>query len=155
MYLPKETLTIDDTRLIGYWHDNKVPVYEVTTVHGLNQIVGHIKHNNANHGTVLYRGQANLHERLIPSILHGSPTHSELVKRADELSKHIECFVLLFNGICQRRKSAQHIKSTCNCLATRAAVTSAFSFSVLFIACCAATARERMRAGEIYGYADR
>lgn len=46
-------------------------------------------------------------------------------------------------------------KSTCNCLATRAAVTSAFSFSVLFIACCAATARERMRAGEMYGYADR
>ena len=93
MYLPKETLTIDDTRLIGYWHDNKVPVYEVTTVHGLNQIVGHIKHNNANHGTVLYRGQANLHERLIPSVLHGSPTHSELVKRADELSKHIEAII--------------------------------------------------------------
>lgn len=67
----------------------------------------------------------------------------------------LECFVLLFNGICQRRKSAQHSKSTCNCLATRAAVTSAFSFSVLFIACCAATARERMRAGEMYGYADR
>lgn len=69
--------------------------------------------------------------------------------------KAAECFVLLFNGICQRRKSAQHSKSTCNCLATRAAVTSAFSFSVLFIACCAATARERMRAGEMYGYADR
>lgn len=67
----------------------------------------------------------------------------------------LECFVLLFNGICQRRKSAQHSKSTCNCLATRAAATSAFSFSVLFIACCAATARERMRAGEMYGYADR
>lgn len=66
-----------------------------------------------------------------------------------------QCFVLLFNGICQRHKSAQHSKSTCNCLATRAAVTSAFSFSVLFIACCAATARERMRAGEMYGYADR
>lgn len=66
-----------------------------------------------------------------------------------------KCFVLLFNGICQRRKSAQHSKSTCNCLATRAAVTSAFSFSVLFIACCAATVRERMRAGEMYGYADR
>ena len=67
----------------------------------------------------------------------------------------IICFVLLFNGICQRHKSAQHSKSTCNCLATRAAVTSTFSFSALFIACCAATARERMRAGEMYGYADR
>lgn len=71
------------------------------------------------------------------------------------LDLSMECFVLLFNGICQRRKSAQHSKSTCNCLATRAAVTSAFSFSALFIACCAATARERMRAGEMYGYADR
>lgn len=93
MYLPKKTLRIDGTRLIGYWHDNKVPVYEVTTVHGLNQMVGHIKHNNANYGTVLYRGQANLHESLIPSILHGAPTHFELVKRTDELSKYIEAIV--------------------------------------------------------------
>lgn len=93
MYLPKETSGISGTRLIGYWHDNKVPVYEVTTVHGLNQIVGYIKHNNANHGTVLYRGQANLYESLIPSILHGAPTHSELVKRSNELSKYIEAII--------------------------------------------------------------
>ena len=55
-----------------------------------------------------------------------------------DLLKYKKRFVLLFNGICQRRKSAQHSKSTCNCLATRTAVTSAFSFSVLFIAYCAA-----------------
>lgn len=93
MYLPKETSDINGTRLIGYWHDNKVPVYEVTTVHGLNQMVGYIKHNNANHGTVLYRGQANLHESLIPSILHGAPTHFELLKRNNELSKYIDAII--------------------------------------------------------------
>ena len=96
-------------------------------------------------------------ERLIPR----NPTEDCIAPKIQKFEmqilqpEHIKCFVLLFNGICQRHKSAQHSKSTCNCLATRAAVTSAFSFSVLFIACCAATARERMRADEMYGYADR
>ena len=55
------------------------------------------------------------------------------------------CFSTVFaNGI-----KAHHIaKSTCNHLAVRAAVTSAFSYSVLFIACRAVNARERMRAHE-------
>ena len=59
------------------------------------------------------------------------------------------CFSTVFaNGI-----KAHHIaKSTCNHLAVRAAVTSAFSYSVLFIACRAVNARERMRAGEMYRY---
>ena len=62
------------------------------------------------------------------------------------------CFSTVFaNGTI-----AHHIaKSTCNHLAVRAAVTSAFSYSVLFIACCAVNARERTRAGEMCGYADR
>ena len=91
MYLPKKLSSIEDTRLIGYWHEDKVPVYEVTTVHGLNQIVGYVKHTNANHGTVLYRGQARLHEKLIPSILHGNPTKAELHTRNRELSKYVKC----------------------------------------------------------------
>lgn len=90
MYIPKELSSIEDTRLVGYWHNNKVPVYEVTTVHGLNQIVGYVKHTNANHGTVLYRGQARLHEKLIPSILHGSPTKLELKTRNQELSNYVK-----------------------------------------------------------------
>ena len=59
------------------------------------------------------------------------------------------CFSTVFtNGT-----KAHHIaKSTCNHLVVRAAVTSAFSYPVLFIACCAATARERTRAGEMYRY---
>ncbi|MCB7049535.1 recombinase family protein [Intestinimonas butyriciproducens] len=62
------------------------------------------------------------------------------------------CFSTVFaNGT-----KAHHIaKSTCNHLAVRAVVTSAFSYSVLFIACCAVNARERTRAGEMYGYADK
>lgn len=30
MYLPKKLSSIEDTCLIGYWHEDKVPVYEVT-----------------------------------------------------------------------------------------------------------------------------
>ena len=90
MYLPKELASIEDTRLVGYWHDGKVPVYEVTTVHGLNQMVGYVKHTNANDGTVLYRGQARLYEKLIPSILHENPTEAELKTRSQKLSNYAE-----------------------------------------------------------------
>ena len=93
MYLPKEMSQIDDTRLIGYWHGKTIPVYDVTSIHGLNQIIGYVKHTNANNGTVLYRGQAHLHEKLIPSILHGSPSHDDVEIRNRNLKETIESIV--------------------------------------------------------------
>ena len=89
MYIPKELTSIENTRLIGYWNNDQTPVYEVTSVHGLNQIIGYIKHTNADYGTVLYRGQARLHEKLIPSILHGNPDEKELKKRNKNLKNHV------------------------------------------------------------------
>lgn len=89
MYIPKELTSIEHTRLIGYWNNEQTPVYEVTSVHGLNQIIGYVKHTNADYGTVLYRGQARLHEKLIPSILHGNPDEKELKKRNKNLKKHV------------------------------------------------------------------
>lgn len=89
MYLPKELISIKDTRLIGRWHNDTVPVYEVTTVHGLNQIVGYVKHINSGLGTVLYRGQAHLHEKLIPSILHGKLEPNQLQQRENHLLSYI------------------------------------------------------------------
>lgn len=89
MYIPKELTSIENTRLIGYWNNDQTPVYEVTSIHGLNQIIGYIKHTNADYGTVLYRGQARLHEKLIPSILHGSPDKTELKKRNQSLKKYV------------------------------------------------------------------
>lgn len=93
MYLPKEMSQIDDTRLIGHWHGNTIPVYDVTSIHGLNQIIGYVKHTNANNGTVLYRGQAHLHEKLIPSILHGNPSPAEIVDRSKKLQDTINSIV--------------------------------------------------------------
>lgn len=87
MYRP-ENLSINGTRYLGRWN-NIVPVYDVFTMHGLNAIVGCVKHNNAEYGTVLYRGQANLHEKLIPSILHGNPDKKEIGKREKAVSVYI------------------------------------------------------------------
>ena len=79
---------------------------------------------------------------IIDIFLVGKPGESPLGNITDVLY----CFSTVFaNGT-----KAHHIaKSTCNHLAVRAAVTSAFSYFVLFIACCAVNARERTRAGEI------
>ena len=47
---------------------NSVPVYEVSTMYGLNQLIGHAKFNNKEYGEVLCRGEATLHKGLIPSL---------------------------------------------------------------------------------------
>lgn len=44
---------------IGVW-ENKVPVFDVKDMYGLNQLVGYVKLINAETGTVLFRGQSKL-----------------------------------------------------------------------------------------------
>lgn len=88
MNKPKEKAKINDTRLLGYWNDKKTPVYDITSAHGFNQMIGYVKHINAECGTVLYRGQAVLHEKLIPSILHGNPDDKETQERESLLEKY-------------------------------------------------------------------
>lgn len=44
---------------IGVW-ENKVPIFDVNDMYGLNQLVGYVKLINAETGTVLFRGQSKL-----------------------------------------------------------------------------------------------
>lgn len=55
---------------IGTWGHSSIPIYDVPTMHSLNQLVGYVKHINAGNGTVLYRGQCSLYEKVVPSIKH-------------------------------------------------------------------------------------
>ena len=55
---------------IGTWGDSKIPIYDVPSLHSLNQLVGYVKHINSGNGTVLYRGQCKLYPHVIPSIKH-------------------------------------------------------------------------------------
>lgn len=57
---------------------------------GVNAIVGCVKHNNAAYGTVLYRGQTELHPKLIPSILHGNPDKVERKKREKSVDFYVD-----------------------------------------------------------------
>ncbi len=69
---------------VGTWGEYKIPVYDVPNMHSLNQLVGYIKHINAGNGTVLYRGQCKLYERVIPSIKHDETKEEENVKRLNQ-----------------------------------------------------------------------
>lgn len=60
--------TIADTHYIGVWKNTNIPVYDVLSMAGLNEIIGYVKHSNAQKGTVLYRGQCKLYEHIYPSI---------------------------------------------------------------------------------------
>lgn len=59
---------------LGYWNESDIPIYDVPSMHSLNQLVGYVKHINAGNGTVLYRGQCKLYEHVVPSIMHDLAT---------------------------------------------------------------------------------
>lgn len=74
---------------IGTWEHSSIPIYDVPTMHSLNQLVGYVKHINAANGTVLYRGQCSLHERVVPSIKHDLATEKDNNDRLKETTKAI------------------------------------------------------------------
>lgn len=48
-----------------------VPIYEVSNVHALNQLIGYAKFINQSYGDVYYRGECKLHDSLMPSLFRG------------------------------------------------------------------------------------
>lgn len=71
-----QSKTIPDTVYTGLW-DDRIPVYTVYSTHGLNHLVGYVRHINAANGTVLYRGQCELYPSISPSIHHDTSTEVE------------------------------------------------------------------------------
>ena len=49
--------------------NRKIPVYEVFSIHGLNQLIGYAKFINREYGNVYYRGQGKLYPSLLPVLL--------------------------------------------------------------------------------------
>ena len=57
-------------RFIGFHsfvNGPKVPVYDITTMNALNQIIGHAKFGNRQYGNVYYRGVTDLYDNALPS----------------------------------------------------------------------------------------
>ena len=68
-----------------------VPMFEATTLHGLNQLVGYVKYINKSNFDILYRGENSLHNTFIPSLFRKYPN----VERANQkLASLIEKIVL-------------------------------------------------------------
>ena len=59
----------DDLHYIGEWGNtkNSIPIYHADTPHAFNRAVGYARYINATSGTVLYRGQNELYNNLLPS----------------------------------------------------------------------------------------
>lgn len=58
-------------------------------MHGLNQILGHVKFNNREFGDVLYRGQAALYDSLTPSLFRAWNGCAGTLSRVDTLAQII------------------------------------------------------------------
>lgn len=85
---PKAT-DFQKATFIGTWEHSPIPIYDVPTMHSLNQLVGYVKHINAANGTVLYRGQCSLYEKVVPSIKHDLATEKDNNDRLEEAIKAI------------------------------------------------------------------
>lgn len=79
MKLLADNLSIAGTKPSGkhkFSCGNEVPVFEVTSIHALNQIIGYAKFINRAYGDVYYRGECRLHDTLRPSLLRKSDSAS-------------------------------------------------------------------------------
>ena len=88
MITKPKTSDVKGAKVIGNWGNERVPVFDVLSMHSFNQLVGYVKHINASNGTVLYRGQCELYNSITPSIFHNSEKDTSAYKQLDEL---IDC----------------------------------------------------------------
>lgn len=65
-----------------------VPIYEVFSVHALNQLIGYAKFINRSYGSVYYRGECKIHDGLRPSIFRGR-SNTSAVENLNKLIKTI------------------------------------------------------------------
>lgn len=82
------TLSISGSQYAGVYHfscGNDVPIYEVHTVHALNQMIGHAKFNNQSYGNVYYRGECKLHPTLKPSLFRNVKNAERATERISQL----------------------------------------------------------------------
>ncbi len=69
----------NDLLKVGYWPptanpSDAVPIYHAFSLRAFNQVVGYAKFINGSNGTVLYRGQSENHNSLLPS--GARPSHT-------------------------------------------------------------------------------
>lgn len=67
-------LKIKDTEFVRefkFKNGHSVPMFDILSMHGLNQIIGYAKFNNKDTANVYYRGECKIHDSLIPSIFRG------------------------------------------------------------------------------------
>ena len=84
----KSNLRISGTEYVGEYsfiNKRKVPIYEVHTAHGLNQLIGYAKFINNNFGNVYYRGECTLHESIIPSLYRKNKHTSDKTNKLNKL----------------------------------------------------------------------
>lgn len=86
---------------------NTVPVFDVSTIHGLNQLIGNAKFNNRFYGNVLYRGQCKMYKTLIPSLFRSC---KYVDKKAGELNKLLHT-IEYETGLANEMKIALGIES--------------------------------------------
>lgn len=78
---------------------NDVPVYEIFSMHELNQIIGYAKFLNQDYGSVFYRGQCELYDSLMPSLYRNFPKLSSAIEKIGRQNNLVYEDVKLFKEL--------------------------------------------------------
>lgn len=90
MQLISQRLSIPNAQFCGchkFLNGSEVPIYEITSIHALNQLIGYAKFINRSYGDVYYRGECKLHSQMLPSIYRGCTTTQSYTKLKAPIDK--------------------------------------------------------------------
>lgn len=98
--LLNKNLRVNDAAYVGehqFACGHQVPVFEVSSIHSLNQLVGHVKFNNREYGNVYYRGECHLHDNLYPSLVRNRKNYCKAEQKLISYMDHVQKDSVLSN----------------------------------------------------------
>lgn len=101
-----KNLRVNDTHYVGdhtFGCGHTAPIFEVDTVHGLNQLIGHVKFNNKEYGNVYYRGECHLHDNLNPSLVRGRKNYTKAEQKLIAYMDDVLADEVLFKNLKLRK----------------------------------------------------
>ena len=116
-----EKSTVEGCKFVQFYkyrNGHTVPIYDVLSTNALNQLIGHVKFDNAPYGNVYYRGVGGLYDNVLPSLMRnrarGVPDDlSNLLSSACN-NPHLKKSLKLKDTIYPKKKEDHYINQKIN-----------------------------------------
>lgn len=101
-YTINKKVSIPDVSFVedySFANAQKAPMFDVNSIHGLNQIIGLAKFNNKQIGNVYYRGQCAIYPTLLPALFRGYKRANSAATKIKKLINSIKADTHLIHDL--------------------------------------------------------